>query len=156
MERTNPRVLIPPGFVEELWNLGFFNEFMPASGTGDFDFSFSLWHPHSFIAGFTGGYGVVQKALDLLNIQSKDYFLADFKGRDPLKAQLLKFPVGLGIFINIFYFVVISGPGKKLFPFYAVGSGFGAVHNNFFHCHILLVLCSVSFSDGKQGISMVK
>lgn len=78
MERTNPRVLIP--------FLGVLYGFMAAVGTGDFDFPFSLRHPHSFITGFTGGYGVVQEPLDFFNVQAQYNFIPDSKGRYPLKA----------------------------------------------------------------------
>lgn len=115
---------------------------MTAARTGYFNFSLSLRHPHPLFTGLAGSYRVVEKTLDFSNIQSDHNLFANFKCGNTLKTHLLKLTIGRRILIDILNLIMISGSGKKLFPFSAVRSGFGAVHNNLFHCLILLFILS--------------
>ena len=107
---------------------------MAAPGTGHPDLSLSLGNPHPSLAGGAVHHVIIQGFDDLFRIEANDDLLSNFKSWNPLQAHGPELAVGSRVFVDIPHFVDESGLIEKLLSLGTVGSGFTAVHNDFFHC----------------------
>ena len=106
---------------------------MTAPGTGHPDLSLSFGDPHPSLAGGAVHHVIIQCSDNLFRIEAHDDLLSNFKGWNPLQAHGPELAVGSRVFVDIPHFVDESGLIEKLLSLGTVGSGFAAVHDDFFH-----------------------